>query len=164
MSKPPFRERLVFDGAKGAVFDETRRYMMLRPEALMGLFNRLAPEARQQALEAFGASIIELGRDSATAYLAHGGGDRDALLSTVATTAPDLGWGRWHFTKTGEDLTLTVHNSPFAAGFGRSDRPVCHAITGMLTSVASMHAGTAKQARETTCAACGAPACVFVAQ
>ena len=87
--KRPFRERLEFDGADGQVLDESRRYMLMRPEALMGLFRRLDDETRQRALDALAASVIEMGGDSARAYKVHGGGDVGALLSTVANTAPD---------------------------------------------------------------------------
>uniref|UniRef100_UPI001AB0563C hypothetical protein n=1 Tax=Flavobacterium poyangense TaxID=2204302 RepID=UPI001AB0563C len=53
--KPPFRERLDFDGGNGQVLDESRRYMLMRPEALMGMFRRLDDETRRKALEALAA-------------------------------------------------------------------------------------------------------------
>ncbi|PLP57725.1 hypothetical protein CYK37_19170 [Mesorhizobium loti] len=160
--KPPFRERLDFDGANGQVLDESRRYMLMRPEALMGLFRRLDDETRQKALDALADSVIEMGGDSARAYKVHGGGDVDALLSTVANTAPDLGWGAWSFTHGPSGIELTVRNSPFAAGYGPTSRPVCHAISGMVTAVGRMVLDSDDVvAREIECAACGAPACRF---
>ncbi len=163
--KPPFRERLDFDGGNGQVLDESRRYMLMRPEALMGMFRRLDGENRRNALEALAASVIEMGGDSARAYKAHGGGDVDALLSTVANTAPDLGWGVWSFANNSGDIELTVRNSPFAAGYGSAAQPVCHAIAGMATAVARMVLDSDDVvARETECVACGAPACRFEAR
>jgi len=163
--KPPFRERLDFDGVNGQVLDESRRYMLMRPEALMGMFRRLDDEARQKALEALAASVIEMGGDSARAYKAHGGGDADALLSTVANTAPDLGWGVWSFARGTGGIELTVRNSPFATGYGSASQPVCHAIAGMVTAVGRIVLDKGDViAREIECAACGAPACRFEAQ
>jgi len=160
--KAPFRQRLDFDSANGQVLDESRRYMLMRPEALMGLFRRLDDTGRRNAFEALAASVIEMGGDSARAYEAHGGGDADALLSTVAGTAPDLGWGVWSFSRDAAGIELTVRNSPFAAGYGPSSQPVCHAIAGMATAVGRMVLGRDDVvARETECAACGAPACRF---
>ena len=49
----PFRERLSFDPERGALMDQTRRYMLIRPEALMGIFRRLPEAERRQALEGF---------------------------------------------------------------------------------------------------------------
>lgn len=156
---PPFRDRLDFR-PEGAVFDGPRRYMMIRPEALMGIFTRLDPAAREAALEALAASIFVQGSDSARAYAAAGGPAAD-LPAIVAATAPDLGWGVWRFERNGDRLTLTVANSPFAAGFGRSDAPVCHAIRGMVAAVATLVLGAPASARETECAATGASACRF---
>ncbi|QPC94720.1 V4R domain-containing protein [Mesorhizobium sp. INR15] len=164
MTTVPFRERLVFDNANGEILDESRRYMLMRPEALMGIFQRLDVETRAKTLEAFAASVIEMGGNSARAYRAHGGGDAKALLTTVAATAPDLGWGRWTFDHRETRLQLTVQNSPFAAGYGRATHPVCQAISGMVTAVARLALDRDDvAARETACAACGAPACIFEA-
>jgi hypothetical protein len=159
-----FRDRLAFDEARGEIRDETRRYMMMRPEALMGLFRRLDGPARDAAFAALFDSIVEMGGDSARAYRAHGGGDPDRLLETVAATAPDLGWGVWRFERSGGGLSLEVANSPFAAGHGPSHRPVCAAVAGMATAVARMVLGDHARAVETACAACGAPACRFEAR
>lgn len=164
MSKPSFRERLVFDGTEGAIMDEARRYMLMRPEALMGMFRRLDGPARKQALEALAASVIEMGGNSARAYRAHGGGDPGTLLATVARTAPDLGWGMWEFDRAGTALHLTVRNSPFAAGYKAAPHPVCHAISGMMTAVSRLvFERDDITVTEMACAACGAPACRFEA-
>ncbi|MFN3644395.1 MAG: V4R domain-containing protein [Gemmobacter sp.] len=157
-----FLERLRHDPAQGAHFDAARRYMMIRPEALMGTFRRLPPDARAAALDALAASIFEMGSDSARAYAATGGGGI-ALAQTVARTAPELGWGVWTMDAAPDRLHLTVASSPFAAGFGPSATPVCHAIVGMLRAVGGLVFGRPATAREIACAACGAPACTFEA-
>jgi predicted hydrocarbon binding protein len=157
-----FRDRLTFDAAAGALMDQTRRYMLIRPEALMGIFRRLPLPEQAHALEALGQSILEQGADSARAYAAMGGGGA-ALAETVAATAPQLGWGIWRFELGAAAIRLEVRNSPFAAGHGPSATPVCHAIAGMLQAVSGMVMGRPTLARELACLACGAPACRFEA-
>ena len=165
MSSLPFRDRLVFDGGDGEVRDEDRRYMLMRPAALMGMFRRLDDQTRTRALDALAASVVEMGGDSARAYRSHGGADAAKLLATVAATAPDLGWGVWQFEHDGAGVALSVRNSPFAAGFGLASQPVCHAIAGMATAVARLVLDRDDVvARETECAACGAPGCRFEAR
>jgi predicted hydrocarbon binding protein len=163
MSTASFRERLAFDDGNGALMDQTRRYMLIRPEALMGVFRRLPEPARRQALQAFAESIVEQGSDSARAYAAMEGGG-PALARTVAATAPQLGWGIWTFNIGPDAIWLTVRNSPFAAGFGPSDTPVCHPILGMVEAVSTMILGRISQVRETDCAACGSACCHFEAR
>jgi predicted hydrocarbon binding protein len=155
-----FQERLSYDAEQGMLLDQTRRYMMIRPDALMGIFRRLPEDQRMAALQAFAESIAEQGGDSARAYVAMGG-TGEKLLDVIAATAPELGWGRWQFTIAKDHYTLHVRNSPFAAGFGPSTHPVCAPIIGMFGAVTSIVAGQPMQAREVSCAAMGAEICQF---
>ncbi len=157
-----FLKRLTVDATSGAWFDQTRRYMLIRPEALMGIFKRLPPPEQCIALAALEASIFEQGSDSARAYRAMGG-EGDALMAVVAASAPELGWGTWAFAKDNRALRLTVRNSPFAAGFGPSAVPVCAAITGMLRAVSTLVLDAQTQARELQCASMGGEDCIFEA-
>lgn len=157
-----FRDRLTLDAEAGAWFDQTRRYMLIRPDALMGVFKRLPEAERSTALTALEDSIFEQGSDSARAYREMGG-EGDALISVIAASAPELGWGRWEFEKRGRKLHLTVRNSPFAAGFGPSGSPVCAAITGMHRALSTLVLGAPTRAREVRCSAMGHDACVFQA-
>ena len=43
------RDRLAWDEGRGALQDGPRRYLMMRPDVLMGMLRRLPPEARAQA-------------------------------------------------------------------------------------------------------------------
>jgi uncharacterized protein len=158
-----FRDRLAFDEAQGALMDQTRRYLLIRPEALMGIFRRLPEPARIEALEALAESIVEQGSDSARAYAAMEGGGA-ALARTVAATAPQLGWGRWSFELEPDLIRLEVRNSPFAAGFGSSASPICHPILGMVRAVTTLIFGREADASEISCVACGAETCRFEAR
>lgn len=152
-----FRDRLEFDPQRGEYRDGGIRYMMIRPDALMGMIAELPEAMRPHAMEGFVRSIRRVGGHSARTYQDAG---TDDLLRTIEETAPQLGWGIWSLTRTAEGLALTVENSPFAAGAGHSPHPVCAPIRGMLTAIGEMTMGDVS-VTETACAATGAPCCRF---
>jgi uncharacterized protein len=165
MGAPEFRERLTWDGETGALRDGAIRYLMIRPDALMGIFKRLSEPARREALAAFAESICENGGKSAASYRALGGADGRALLDVIAATAPQLGWGLWQFASRSDgDLDLVVRSSPFVEGFGRAAEPVCAPIVGMFRIVSQMVLGAPTVATETACACQGHAACRFLAR
>ncbi len=165
MGTTGFRERLTWDGETGALRDGAIRYLMIRPDALMGIFKRLSEPARREALAAFADFIYENGGKSATAYRALGGAEGRALLDVIAATAPQLGWGRWQFTTRPDGgLDLVVRHSPFVEGFGPAAAPVCAPIVGMLRVVSQMVLGAPTAADETACACQGHDSCRFSAR
>jgi predicted hydrocarbon binding protein len=158
-------ERLHFDTANGQVLDQSRRYVLLRADVLMGLFDALPAAARVEALRAFEHSVATHGIDSLRAYAAEPGVDAQALQRVVESVAASLGWGRWQLTQDDSTLSLEVHNSPFAAACTPATGPVCHAIAGMLEALATVVFGRNASARESACAASnGAPCCRFSAR
>jgi uncharacterized protein len=156
-----FRDRLVYDAEHGEYRDGDIRYMMIRPDALMGMIAELPEDARPQALEAFARSIRSFGGRSARSYQAAGAADAAALLEVIQQTAPQLGWGRWRLERTADGLVLAVENSPFAAAMAHSPYPVCAPIRGMLTAIGEMVMDEAVVVDETECAATGASCCRF---
>ncbi len=146
------------DPARGALTEGAARYLLIRHDSLMGLFQRLPEPARSDALAAFADSVAEHGGRSAESYRAE---NPERLLPVIAEKAAQLGWGSWTFALEGGSIVLTVRNSPFAHGFGPSAQPVCAPVAGMLQAVASMLFDAAAMASETSCAATGGEACVF---
>lgn len=165
-SPPPrFVDRLVRDAERGEWRDGETRYLLLRQDSLMGMFRRLAPRARGEALAAMAAAVTEAGGRSAARYRETTPGGAAALLEVFAETAAQLGWGIWTFAQPADgELCLDVVNSPFAQGFGPSPEPVCAAITGMAGTIAATILGQPAVAEETHCVAAGAESCRFVAR
>ncbi len=164
-SQRKFSERLVRDPSSGEWRDGDVRYLLIRHDSLMGMFRRLPDTARRQAFAAFCDSVAEHGGHSAGNYLAPGADGMANFLRIVETTAPQLGWGRWTFDRTHPDeLHLEVANSPFAAGYGVAQEPVCAPIRGMLGAVASLVFDAPAHIEETACAALGANSCRFHAR
>jgi predicted hydrocarbon binding protein len=155
-------QRLTFDPARGEIRDQARRYLMMRPDVLMGMLRRLDVSLRRAVLDALAASVAAHGKDSVLAYLAHAGDE--GLLQAMADAAADLGWGRWRFVQAPDGLELTVENSPFAGGFGYAGHAVCAPIAGMLQAVAEVLFACRATSTERTCAAAGASFCTFRAQ
>ena len=146
------RERLEFDAELGEYRDHGIRYMMLRADALMGILHELPAALRPQVLEAFARSITRQGGKSAAAYRAAGAASSAALVETIQETAPQLGWGRWSMQLHEDGIDLVVANSPFVAGYGPCETPVCHPIIGMLTAVGRMALGCEVVVQESGCA------------
>ncbi len=158
MTAPGFRERLA--GRDGGLFDGDVRYLLLRADTLAGLFERLGPAARAEALAAFADAVAEYGGRSIARY-AEAGGSRGELLALMAATAPALGWGRWEFDDRRSDcLVLQVQASPFT-GLGDGSGPSCAPIAGMLRALASRWLGPDCLSLETACRAQGAGHCEF---
>lgn len=171
MARPepePLRARLRWDSAQGSLHDGPRRYLMMRPDVLMGALHAVDTPVRHAMLDALAASTRAHGADSLRAYAAQVGGNTDALMAATQAAAADLGWGRWTLRRDGPRLHLEVADSPFAAGWRAVDgrpalQPVCAPVRGMFGALASLVLGTAVQAEECDCAAMHAPCCRFVA-
>lgn len=162
-----FHSRLTHDVAHGALRDGAIRYLMVRPDVLMGLFARLDPAVRVAALQALGRSVTEFGGRSVAAYRDAGAADPEAMMDTMVTTSAALGWGRWRFTPQPDGaVEVQVENSPFAEGLAASgpvDAPCCAPIAGMLTAIAPLIVGEGATAHEVDCAAVeGGDTCRFV--
>lgn len=135
MANMPLHLRLQFDTDHGQVLDQTRRYVLMRADVLMGLFNQLEPVARSSALHALGNSVTLHGADSVRAYAAQTGVTPSIFLDTIVSSAASLGWGCWRFEAVSGGLRLSVVNSPFASAALFDDTSACHAISGMLEAV-----------------------------
>lgn len=157
-----FRDRLAYAAARGEYRDGAIRYMMIRPDALMGILAELPEPMRLEMLAAFARSITRHGGKSAQAYREAGAVSAEQMVATIAATAAELGWGIWDLRQNGAQLDLDVRNSPFVEGHGPSEHPICHPILGMLLAIGPMILGGPVDARETRCASMGHPTCHFV--
>ncbi|SPA47831.1 V4R domain-containing protein [Cupriavidus taiwanensis] len=162
----PLAQRLQFDAQRGEVRDQDRRYLLMRPDVLMGTLRLLDDATRACVLAAFAESAAVHGRRSILAYVAGLGPDAgEALLDLIRRTSPALGWGCWDLARRGNGLVLAVANSPFAAGYGPAAQPVCAPIAGMFRTIAETVLACPVQVEETACAAMGGhDTCRFVAR
>ena len=153
MTDIPLHHRLDFDVGHGQVLDQTRRYVLMRADVLMGLFNQLSPVARSSALEALENSVTLHGADSVRTYAAQTGVTPSNLLDTMVRSAASLGWGCWRFEVLSAGLKLSVVNSPFASAAMFDNTPACYAINGMLKALGMTLWGGECRAQELHCKA-----------
>jgi len=74
----------------------------------------------------------------------------------------ESGWGSPRFDRTPVPEKVTVRNSVESLWIRPSEEPVCYAMAGSLAAFVSHITGESYVARETRCAAAGAPDCTFV--
>ena len=103
-----FRDRLKANTDAGEIHDRDIRYLMIRPDSLMGLFRILDPGKRELALGAFSDSVKMHGKNSAESYQQLGVSEAGSLLASISETASQLGWGKWSFDTDFENQILDV--------------------------------------------------------
>jgi len=153
---PSLRERLSWQD--GAVHDGPRRYLMMRPDVLMGAVAALDDAARAALLAAWAETTRMHGGASLQAYAQQLGGDADALIAATVAAAADLGWGSWALQREPWGLSLQVVNSPFVTGWRAAAaqaalRPVCAPVRGMLAALGAALLPGGTSVAETDCAA-----------
>lgn len=156
MSAPPALEA---DG-RGALTLGGARYLLIRPETLVGL-----QKAVEQALGERAAScILAGGRAGGARASASLEGSAEERVRRMLRIGGEIGWGEFALERlTATELAVSVRRSAVAEAYGPSTTPVCHLIRGVLESLAAATFGRPSAVVETACVAMGAPACRFVA-
>lgn len=159
------KDRLRFDAGAGAVYDGDRRYVLMRPDVLMGAVSGLDAATRARVLTQWCAAARLQGAASLRAYAESVRGDRQALVEATLAAAVDLGWGRWQLEEQPEAWRLTVHGSPFAQGCGPCEDPVCAPLAGLFGALLDILDGGPQPVpvRELQCEVQGASCCRFFA-
>jgi hypothetical protein len=139
------------------------RYLLMRPDVLMGVARELPPDVPPDVfLNALEKSAFVNGMRSFERYRDEGRFEGSDALTSTCNIAASLGWGEWTVQEQPEGTRLVVvRNSPFAAGFGASTRPVCAPIAGILKALMLVFHGPAGQVEETACCSQGADVCRF---
>ncbi len=151
-----------FDEISGDVSDGSIRYLLMRPDVLMGMFAKLEGDELINALSALEQSTRENGRASMLEYRKLNFGSQDEALRFFCQSAARLGWGRFDYEWNAAGLPVfKVANSPFVAGYGASDIGVCAPISGILGAFLQVFFDESMSVREVECAAQGGDDCRF---
>jgi uncharacterized protein len=152
----------VSQGSSGEIREDGIRYVLMRPDVLMGVAHELGGAGAKEFLGALERSAFRHVQSSFDRYQERQSLSGADFIASTCAAARKLGWGEWNTTAVSDrSLTVEVKNSPFAAGFGSSQCPVCAAIAGILRAAAFKAYGAQSEVTELTCAAQGAPVCRF---
>lgn len=151
-----------FEESKGEHYDGDIRYLLMRPDVLMGLIKNLSADTRSHALAAFEQSTFENGMASMLQYKALDFAGTEEALDYFCSKGTMLGWGCWnHSIDEMGNHVFTVTNSPFAAGYGPCDHPVCAPIAGIIRASMTAFLERDCSVTETCCSAQGEDSCRF---
>ncbi|MEM8496678.1 MAG: V4R domain-containing protein [Pseudomonadota bacterium] len=150
------------DLAAGDVHCGAIRYVLMRPDVLMGLFSNLEPGDRQKALDSLETSAYQNGQASMREYQKQQFSGPKEMLDFFCESAARLGWGSfsYEFGASGAP-TFKVSNSPFSLGFGPSETPVCAPIAGILRAFIEVFFGGSPAIQEVSCSSQGNDYCQF---
>jgi divinyl protochlorophyllide a 8-vinyl-reductase len=147
--------------APGRLSYRGARYLLVRPETLAALQKAVEAALGERAA----ACLVAGGRAGGGSALATLGAPADQAVERLLAMGGEIGWGTFALEcLTGDELVVTVHDSPFARAYGPAPGPVCHLTRGVLERLAELALGAPAAARETACAAAGAAACRFEAR
>ena len=151
-----------FDEKAGEIRDGGIRYLLMRPDVLMGLLKNLDENSRVEALKAFETSAFENGKASLLHYKSFNFTNPGEALDFLCHTASKLGWGTWaHSIDQSGNPVFHVENSPFAAGYGQSEQPVCAPASGILRAAIDVFFDKDAVIKESECVSQGAGCCRF---
>lgn len=152
---------LEWNEASGEVAEGGIRYVLMRPDVLMGVTRELPADGARAFLSALERSAFRRAQASFLTYVDTERFAAEDLLAGTFRVAASLGWGIWTQQQARGLRIVRVNNSPFAIGHGPSTEPVCAAITGVLRAVSLVAFGVEAQVVEAACTAQGAPECLF---
>lgn len=155
---------LEWDADRGRLTFNQVRYLLIRPETLIGFQKAAEAELGERAGALLYAGGFTGGSLSSYRYKeVFGYSDRE-IVTFMCRMGGQIGWGRFELLElnlTTGSLIVQVHGSPFAEAYGTADHGVCHFIRGVLAGLGTTIFGAEVKATETHCAAMGDPHCQF---
>lgn len=157
-------DELVYHQSSGALAYKGVRYMLIRPETIVGFQKTIEESSPRTAGDAIYQGGFRGGYLSAKTYKEIHDFDNRKIIEFMMKMGTEIGWG--HFTVDEFDperriLQVTVENSPFAEAYGESSEGVCHLIRGVISGLATILFDGNCVASEVECLARGDNYCVF---
>ncbi|MEJ2221189.1 MAG: 4-vinyl reductase [Desulfobacterales bacterium] len=157
-------DQLVYDSASGALTYRDVRYVVIRPETIIGFQKTIEKHSREGARDALFQGGYQGGYLSAKKFKETQNLSDTETIDFMMTMGAQIGWG--HFDLIDYDfknrkLQIRVLNSAFAEAYGDATEGVCHLINGVLSGLAAVLFGRNCMGSETECLAKGDPHCVF---
>ena len=156
--------QLVYDSASGALTYRDVRYVVIRPETIIGFQKTIEKHSREGARDALFQGGYQGGYLSAKKFKETQNLSDTETIDFMMTMGAQIGWG--HFDLIDYDfknrkLQIRVLNSAFAEAYGDATEGVCHLINGVLSGLATVLFGRNCMGSESKCLAKGDRHCVF---
>ncbi|MBU1626204.1 hypothetical protein KKB18_02450 [bacterium] len=155
---------LEYSEDKGLLTFKGIRYLILRPETIMGMYERLREKYGSDVDLHFFQGGFEGGRLSSEKYRDNFGLNEKDLIDFMLKTGGEIGWGKFelaHFDKKKRILDIRVSNSAFVTKDKRTEFPVCHFTLGVMSGMASVLFGSEVSSEEVECVSKGDKSCYF---
>jgi predicted hydrocarbon binding protein len=164
MNQNAILDRLVYDPAGGALTYRDVRYLLIRPETIVGFQKTIEKHSLEGAREALFQGGYRGGYLSAKKYKEMQNLSDSETINFMMTMGAEIGWGNFKLIEydiENHKLSVRVKNSVFAEAYGDAAEGVCHLINGVLSGLAAVLFGRNCLGSETECLAKGDPHCIF---
>jgi predicted hydrocarbon binding protein len=164
MNENSIIDQLLYDPASGALTYRDVRYVVIRPETIVGFQKTIEKHSLKGAQDALFQGGYQGGYLSAKKFKEmHNLSDRETI-DFMMTMGAEIGWGHFQLIEydfKNRKLQIKVENSAFAQAYGNAKQGVCHLINGVLSGLATVLFGRNCMGSETECLAKGDKHCIF---
>jgi predicted hydrocarbon binding protein len=167
MNQNSIIDQLGYDPALGALSYRGVRYLLIRPETIVGFQKTIEKHSRKGAQDALFQGGYQGGYLSAKNYKERQNLSDSQTIRFMMTMGAEIGWGNFQLIEydfENQKLQIRVENSAFAEAYGDATEAVCHLISGVLSGLASVIFSINCTACETKCLAKGDECCEFNVQ
>lgn len=158
---------MQYDATSGALLYKGVRYLLIRPETIVGFQKAIAESCGHQAEDKLFEGGFKGGRLSASKYREEFNFSNPEIVKFMMRMGNQIGWGNFtlkEYDQKAKRLAVVVTHSPFAQAYGASSHGVCHLIRGVLAGMGSVLFESDCGAEEKTCRAKGDADCLFVVE
>ena len=157
-------DQLVYDASSGALTYRDVRYVVIRPETIVGFQKTIEKHSLNSAREALFQGGYQGGYLSAAKFKEQQNLSDTETIKFMMTMGAEIGWGHFkllEYDLENRKLQVRVENSAFAQAYGDASEGVCHLINGVLSGLAAVLFGENCKGSEIECLAKGDRHCVF---
>ncbi|MBW2483689.1 MAG: hypothetical protein JRF38_27165 [Deltaproteobacteria bacterium] len=164
MNENTILDQLVYDPADGKLTYRDIRYVIIRPETIVGFQKAIEQHSRKSARDALFQGGYQGGYLSAQKFKEMQNLSDTQTINFMMTMGAEIGWGHFELIEydfESHNLQIRVNHSAFAEAYGDATEGVCHLINGVLSGLATVLFRRNCKGSETRCLAKGDTHCLF---
>ena len=157
-------DEIEYDPESGALSYKDVRYLLIRPETIVGFQKSIEKRDRKTGINALFQGGFQGGYRSAKKFKEIQNLSDKETINFMMAMGAEIGWSNFQlieYDPENQDLQIRVENSAFASAYGESAEGVCHLISGVLSGLATVLFARNCTASETKCLARGDAHCAF---